>query len=78
MEARIVACCDAFNAMTTDRPYRAALPLSEAIGELRTHRGTQFDPQVVDALVEIHEDETAAITEHLGVPARADWHQPPG
>jgi HD-GYP domain-containing protein (c-di-GMP phosphodiesterase class II) len=69
VEARIVACCDAFNAMTTDRPYRAALPLSEAIGELRAHRGTQFDPQVVDALVEVHEDETAAITEHVGVSA---------
>jgi HD-GYP domain-containing protein (c-di-GMP phosphodiesterase class II) len=68
VEARIVACCDAFNAMTTDRPYRAALPLREALGELRAHRGTQFDPQVVDALIEIHEDETAAITERSRVP----------
>jgi HD-GYP domain-containing protein (c-di-GMP phosphodiesterase class II) len=69
VEARIVACCDAFNAMTTDRPYRAALPLSEALSELRTHRGTQFDPQVVDALIKIHEDETAAITDRARLSA---------
>ena len=49
--ARIVACCDAFNAMTTDRPYRAALPHSEAVAELERNRGTQFDPRVVDALM---------------------------
>jgi HD-GYP domain-containing protein (c-di-GMP phosphodiesterase class II) len=56
VEARIVACCDAFNAMTTDRPYRLALPLADAVGELRAHRGTQFDPQVVDHLVELVEE----------------------
>jgi HD-GYP domain-containing protein (c-di-GMP phosphodiesterase class II) len=54
VEARIIACCDAFNAMTTDRPYRAAMPLTEALNELRAHRGAQFDPQVVDALLELH------------------------
>jgi HD-GYP domain-containing protein (c-di-GMP phosphodiesterase class II) len=50
--ARIVACCDAFNAMTSDRSYRMALPEHEAVAELRRGRGTQFDPQVVDALIE--------------------------
>jgi HD-GYP domain-containing protein (c-di-GMP phosphodiesterase class II) len=55
IEARIVCCCDAFNAMTTDRPYRAALPLTEALNELRACRGTQFDPRVVDRLLELHE-----------------------
>jgi HD-GYP domain-containing protein (c-di-GMP phosphodiesterase class II) len=49
--ARIVACCDAFNAMTSDRSYRRALPPGEALAELRRGSGTQFDPQVVDALV---------------------------
>ena len=49
--ARIVACCDAFNAMTSDRSYRKALPLEVATEELRKNRGTQFDPQVVDALI---------------------------
>jgi putative nucleotidyltransferase with HDIG domain len=48
--ARIVACCDAFNAMTTDRPYRAALPLEEALAELERGSGGQFDPAVVEAL----------------------------
>jgi HD-GYP domain-containing protein (c-di-GMP phosphodiesterase class II) len=56
IEARIVCCCDAFNAMTTDRPYRAALSLDEALGELRTHRGTQFDPRVADVLLALHND----------------------
>jgi hypothetical protein len=54
--ARIVACCDAFNAMTTDRPYRSALPVRDALTELRAHAGTQFDPRVVDALTEIVEE----------------------
>jgi HD-GYP domain-containing protein (c-di-GMP phosphodiesterase class II) len=49
--ARIVACCDAFNAMTSDRSYRKAMPAAEAVAELRRARGTQFDPAVVDALV---------------------------
>jgi HD-GYP domain-containing protein (c-di-GMP phosphodiesterase class II) len=70
VEARIVACCDAFNAMTTDRPYRAALPLSEALGELRAHRGTQFDPEVVDALVAIHAHVDVSVTDS-GSPRRA-------
>jgi len=49
--ARIVACCDAFNAMTSDRSYRKALPLEAAVAELRHSSGTQFDPVVVDALI---------------------------
>jgi HD-GYP domain-containing protein (c-di-GMP phosphodiesterase class II) len=51
--ARIVSLCDAFNAMTSDRSYRKAMPLEEAIAELRRVRGAQFDPQVVDALIEV-------------------------
>jgi HD-GYP domain-containing protein (c-di-GMP phosphodiesterase class II) len=56
IEARIVCCCDAFNAMTTDRPYRSALSLEDALSELRAHRGTQFDPSVVDCLLAMHAD----------------------
>jgi HD-GYP domain-containing protein (c-di-GMP phosphodiesterase class II) len=56
IEARIVCCCDAFNAMTTDRPYRSALSLEEALSELRVHRATQFDPDVVDSLLAMHAD----------------------
>jgi putative nucleotidyltransferase with HDIG domain len=50
--ARIVSCCDAFNAMTSDRSYRKAMPLEDAVAELRRVRGAQFDPHVVDALIE--------------------------
>jgi HD-GYP domain-containing protein (c-di-GMP phosphodiesterase class II) len=49
--ARIVRCCDAYSAMTTDRSYRKALPPEEALAELRRCSGTDFDPAVVDALV---------------------------
>jgi putative nucleotidyltransferase with HDIG domain len=51
LAACIVSACDAYNAMTTDRSYRKALPLSVAGGELRKHCGTLFCPAVVDALV---------------------------
>jgi HD-GYP domain-containing protein (c-di-GMP phosphodiesterase class II) len=48
--ARIVACCDAWNAMTTDRAYRKAMPFEAALAELRRGSGTQFHPDVVAAL----------------------------
>ncbi len=48
--ARIVCACDAWSAMTTDRPYRAARDRDEAAAELRRSSGTHFDPRVVDAL----------------------------
>jgi putative nucleotidyltransferase with HDIG domain len=54
LEARIVFVCDAFHAMTTDRPYRAALPQTEAIRRLKLSSGTQFDPRVVETFVRLH------------------------
>ena len=48
--ARVVFCCDAFHAMTTDRSYRAARSPERALAELRANAGTQFDPSVVDVL----------------------------
>jgi HD-GYP domain-containing protein (c-di-GMP phosphodiesterase class II) len=48
--ARIVRACDAFSAMTTDRSYRKARPVDEAVAELKRCSGTDFDPAVVDAL----------------------------
>jgi HD-GYP domain-containing protein (c-di-GMP phosphodiesterase class II) len=50
LAARIVRCCDAFSAMTTDRPYRKARPVPDAVAELRRCAGTDFDPEVVEAL----------------------------
>jgi HD-GYP domain-containing protein (c-di-GMP phosphodiesterase class II) len=51
--ARIVCCCDAYHAMTSDRSYRRALPLETALEELHTNAGTQFDPDVVRVLVAV-------------------------
>jgi HD-GYP domain-containing protein (c-di-GMP phosphodiesterase class II) len=51
--ARIVCCCDAYSAITTDRPYRAGRSAEEALEELRRCAGTQFDPAVVDALARV-------------------------
>lgn len=48
--ARIVAVCDAYEAMTTDRVYQTARTPEQALAELRRHAGSQFDPAVVDAI----------------------------
>jgi HD domain len=55
LESRIVFAADAFNAMTTNRPYRNAMSSAAAIEELRAGAGTQFDPAVVEALSTIIE-----------------------
>ncbi len=47
--ARIISVCDAYHAMTTDRPYRKGMSTAAAIEELRREAGRQFDPRVVDA-----------------------------
>lgn len=51
--ARIVAVADAFDAMTTDRPYRKGMAPWEALNELVTKGGTQFDPKVIEAFKRI-------------------------
>ena len=51
LEARIVFACDAFHAMTTDRPYRERLPVEEAERRLHEAAGAQFDPRVVEAVL---------------------------
>lgn len=55
LPARIVFACDAYNAMTTDRPYRPAMSTADAVAELTDNAGTQFDPRVVEALVRVVE-----------------------
>jgi diguanylate cyclase (GGDEF)-like protein/putative nucleotidyltransferase with HDIG domain len=49
--SRIILACDAYHAMTSDRPYRDSMTHGEAVAELSRHAGTQFDPQVVEVLV---------------------------
>ena len=51
--ARVVAVCDAFDAMTTERPYRDSVTEDDAIAELQRCAGTQFDPVVVDAFCRV-------------------------
>jgi HD-GYP domain-containing protein (c-di-GMP phosphodiesterase class II) len=75
--SRIVCCCDAFNAMTTDRPYRKALPLGEALAELRRNAGTQFDADVVAALATAVERGDVAVVQPIAsLPTKAALSEP--
>jgi two-component system cell cycle response regulator len=53
--ARILAVADAYLAMTSDRPYRPAMPVDEALAEMDRESGRQFDPTIVDALKRVLE-----------------------
>ena len=59
LESRIIFVCDAFHAMTTDRPYRKRLPVDEAFRRLEQGAGTQFDPAVVKVCVRVLRSEAA-------------------
>lgn len=52
LECRILAIADAFDAMTSDRPYRKAMPVQQALTEIRRCSGTQFDPDLVDKFID--------------------------
>ncbi len=58
--ARIIHVCDAFDAMTSDRPYRKGLPVPQALAELTRHAGSQFDGEIVEALVLMHDGNVEA------------------
>ncbi|MEW6439637.1 MAG: HD domain-containing phosphohydrolase [bacterium] len=58
--ARILRVADAYDAMTADRPYRAALPAEAAARRLRARSGTHFDPRVVEHFLQVRADGTAA------------------
>jgi HD-GYP domain-containing protein (c-di-GMP phosphodiesterase class II) len=60
LEARIICCCDAFSAMTTDRAYSKARPAAVALEELRRCSGAQFDPAVVAAVITVVEERLVA------------------
>lgn len=55
LASRIVLACDAFHAMTSNRPYRQAMSLEKAVSELAANAGSQFDPRVVATLLEVLE-----------------------
>jgi len=57
LECRILSVCDAYDAMTSDRPYRRAMSHADAVEELKRCAGTQFDPQIVDVFVETFSEE---------------------
>ena len=80
LASRIVFACDAYNAMTTDRPYRKALSRDAALKEIQANAGKQFDPRVVAALVHVVEqgapvlapaDEVRAVLVNSQVPRGA-------
>jgi HD-GYP domain-containing protein (c-di-GMP phosphodiesterase class II) len=71
LAARIVFCCDAYSAMTTDRPYRRAMAPEAAIQELRDNSGTQFEPAVVEAVVAVVEQGLVDDTEAYSDAVRA-------
>ena len=62
LEARIVSACDAFDAMTTTRSYRKGMSIDVAVAELTSNSGTQFDPAVVAALLEVLELASSSVT----------------
>jgi putative nucleotidyltransferase with HDIG domain len=76
LEARIITCCDSWNAMRTDRPYRKALPQEVALAELASNAGRQFDPRIVDALVRIVEPATEPEVAALTTASRNRTRQP--
>lgn len=58
--ARIVSVCDTWSAMRTDRPYRGAMPVEEAMAVIRQEQGKQFDPEVAEAFLALVKQNAAA------------------
>jgi HD-GYP domain-containing protein (c-di-GMP phosphodiesterase class II) len=72
LEARIITCCDSWNAMRTDRAYRKALAFETAMEEILKGCGSQFDPAIVTALIAVVErDDLKARPAHALAPAAA-------
>lgn len=74
LAARVFAVADAFDAMTSDRPYRRAMSLERALEEIVEGAGTQFDPEIVRVFIDLIEDESPAVAAHAL--ARSDGHRP--
>jgi putative nucleotidyltransferase with HDIG domain len=76
LEARIISCCDTWNAMRTDRPYRKALSYEVAAAELVSAAGTQLDPNIVEALLEVVASEAGTPEEQPVSPDAVGAPQP--
>jgi putative two-component system response regulator len=57
IESRIVAVADVFDALTHARPYKHAWPIDQAVAEIVRQRGRHFDPRIVDAFLDLLQDE---------------------
>ncbi len=68
--ARIFAVADSVDAMVSDRPYRRALPIAHARGEVQRCSGTQFDPKVVEVFMAVPEQHWLDLRQNLGSPFR--------
>jgi len=66
LPARIITVCDAYEAMTSERPYRPGLPESKALSEIKANRGRQFDPDVADLFVATRPD--LNLPDRAGIP----------
>jgi diguanylate cyclase (GGDEF)-like protein len=73
IESRIIHACDSFHAMASDRSYRKALPLEEIVSEFRNGSGQQFDPRVVEVMLQLIEQEPP----HVTTPAQASGQPAP-
>jgi putative two-component system response regulator len=65
LSGRIVALADVFDALTHARPYKAAWPVAEAVAEIQSLRGRQFDPRIVDAFDELDPGELVDLTDEV-------------
>ena len=72
--ARIIGLVDAFDAMSSDRPFRTALDRSVIVDELRRFSGTQFDPEIVKEFLLILESGTCDVDPEVLADAIADAH----
>lgn len=68
--SRILSVADSWDAMTSDRPYRKALSVEQAVSQLVAGKGTQFDPEVVDAFLRVLQKEGILLTSSVASPAR--------
>jgi HD-GYP domain-containing protein (c-di-GMP phosphodiesterase class II) len=73
---RIICLADCFDAMTSTRTYRKALPLEAALADIRRCSGTQFDPLLTEAFLRIEMDRLREVLRHMEASNRLDLRAP--